>query len=122
VRSLVGRPVHLLCLHERLGRADEGRGALELTARGGDGRESAAAATGGEYFPAESAEQLTEVFAQLPTDLVLRREVVEISVVFTAVAVVLIALAILLGQAWRPLPKVRRRTRLAAASARRIYR
>jgi hypothetical protein len=31
-------------------------------------------------------------------------EVVEISVVFTAIAVVLIGLAILLGQAWRPLP------------------
>jgi Ca-activated chloride channel homolog len=60
--------------------------------------------TGGEYFPAESAQQLTEVFAQLPTNLILRHEVVEISVAFTAVAVVLIALAIMLGQAWRPLP------------------
>jgi Ca-activated chloride channel homolog len=53
---------------------------------------------------AESAEQLTEVFAQLPTDLILRHEVVEISVVFTAVGVVLVALAIILGQAWRQLP------------------
>jgi Ca-activated chloride channel homolog len=63
-----------------------------------------AEATGGEYFPAESAQQLTEVFAQLPTDLILRHEVVEISVAFTAIAVVLIALAIMLAQAWRPLP------------------
>ena len=69
-----------------------------------DTLKAVAAATGGEYFPAESAEQLTEVFAQLPTDLILRHEVVEISVAFTAVAVVLIALAIMLGQAWRPLP------------------
>ena len=63
-----------------------------------------AEATGGEYFPAQSADQLTEVFEQLPTDLIVRHEVVEISVVFTAVAVLLVSLAILLGQAWRPLP------------------
>jgi Ca-activated chloride channel family protein len=63
-----------------------------------------AEATGGEYYPAESAQQLTEVFEQLPTDLIVRHEVVEMSVAFTAVAVVLVALAILLGQAWRPLP------------------
>jgi Ca-activated chloride channel homolog len=63
-----------------------------------------AEATGGKYYPAESAEQLTEVFAQLPTDLIVRHEVVEISVAFTAAAVVLVGLAILLGQAWRPLP------------------
>jgi Ca-activated chloride channel homolog len=60
--------------------------------------------TGGEYFPAESAQQLTEVFARLPTNLILRHEVMEISVAFTAVAVVLIALALMLGQSWRPLP------------------
>ena len=46
----------------------------------------------------------TEVFRQLPTDLITSHEVVEISVAFTAIAVVLISLAILLGQAWRPLP------------------
>lgn len=63
-----------------------------------------AEATGGEYYPAESAEQLLEVFEQLPTDLITSHEVVEISVVFSAIAVALIALAILLGQAWRPLP------------------
>ncbi len=63
-----------------------------------------AEATGGEYHPAESAQQLNEVFAQLPTDLIVAHEVVEISVAFTALAVVLIGLAILLGQAWRPLP------------------
>jgi Ca-activated chloride channel homolog len=63
-----------------------------------------AEATGGKYFPAQSADQLTEVFEQLPTDLIVRHEVMEISVAFTAVAVVLVGLAILLGQAWRPLP------------------
>jgi Ca-activated chloride channel family protein len=63
-----------------------------------------AEATGGEYHPAESADQLIEVFKQLPTNLIVRHEVVEVSVAFTATAVVLVALAILLGQAWRPLP------------------
>ena len=63
-----------------------------------------AEATGGEYYLAENAQQLNEVFAELPTDLIVAHEVVEISVAFTAVAVVLISLAILLGQAWRPLP------------------
>jgi Ca-activated chloride channel family protein len=63
-----------------------------------------AEATGGEYYLAEDAQQLTEVFRQLPTDLITSHEVVEISVAFTAIAVVLVSLAILLGQAWRPLP------------------
>jgi hypothetical protein len=60
--------------------------------------------TGGEYYPAESAEQLVEVFEQLPTDVIMGHEVVEISVAFTAIAVLLVSFAILLGQAWRPLP------------------
>ena len=61
-------------------------------------------ATGGEYYLAEDAQQLNEVFRQLPTDLITSHEIVELSVVFTAIAAVLICLAILLGQAWRPLP------------------
>ncbi len=63
-----------------------------------------AEATGAEYFPAESAEQLNDVFAQLPIDLIIAHEVVELSVAFVAIAVLLLALAILLGQRWRPLP------------------
>ena len=61
-------------------------------------------ATGGKYYPAESAEQLNEVFQKLPTNLIMSHEVVEISVAFTAIGTVLLALAILLGQRWRPLP------------------
>ena len=44
------------------------------------------------------------MFDQLPTDLILQHDVVEISVAFTALAALLIGLAIFLGQAWRPLP------------------
>ena len=61
-------------------------------------------ATGGEYYPAESAAQLQQVLEQLPTDIITSHEVVEVSVVFTALAAIVLALAILLGQRWRPLP------------------
>ena len=63
-----------------------------------------AEATGGEYYPAESAAQLQAVFEQLPTDIITSHEVVEVSVIFTALGVLVLALAILLGQRWRPLP------------------
>jgi Ca-activated chloride channel family protein len=60
--------------------------------------------TGGTYYPASSADQLNSVFANLPTSLITKHEVVELSVVFVAIGALLIAIAILLGQAWRPLP------------------
>jgi Ca-activated chloride channel family protein len=60
--------------------------------------------TGGEYYLAQNAQQLQEVFQQLPTDLITSHDVVEISVAFTALAVLFITLGIALGQAWRPLP------------------
>ena len=61
-------------------------------------------ATGGTYYPAESADELNTVFQQLPTSLIVKHEVMEISVAFAAVGALLVALAVLLGQAWRPLP------------------
>ncbi len=60
--------------------------------------------TGGTYYLAESAGELNAVFANLPTNLIMKHEVTEISVVFAALGVLLVALALLLGQAWRPLP------------------
>jgi Ca-activated chloride channel homolog len=60
--------------------------------------------TGATYHPAESADQLNAVFQSLPTNLITKHEVVEISVVFAGIGVLFVALAILLGQAWRPLP------------------
>ena len=63
-----------------------------------------AEATGGTYYPAESANELHAVFQNLPTDLITRHEVMEISVAFVALGATLVALAILLAQAWRPLP------------------
>ncbi len=61
-------------------------------------------ATGGTYFPAESADELHTVFAEPPDEPDHEHEVMEISVAFVALGALLVALAILLGQAWRPLP------------------
>ena len=61
-------------------------------------------ATGGEYYLAASADELQKVFANLPTNLITKPEMVEVTVLFVALGAVLVALGILLGQAWRPLP------------------
>jgi Ca-activated chloride channel homolog len=63
-----------------------------------------AEATGGEYYPAQSANELHAVFQNLPTSLITKHEVMEISVAFAALGALLVAAAILLGQRWRPLP------------------
>jgi Ca-activated chloride channel family protein len=63
-----------------------------------------AEATGGEYYPAQSANELNTVFQNLPTSLITKHEVMEISVAFAALGAVLVAASILLGQKWRPLP------------------
>lgn len=60
--------------------------------------------TGGEYYPAESADELQEVFAKLPTYLITRHETQELTVGFVALAVLLVAGSLGLAQAWRPLP------------------
>jgi Ca-activated chloride channel homolog len=60
--------------------------------------------TGGAYHPAESADELNAVFQDLPTNLITKHEVTEISVGFVAVGALLVGMALLLGQAWRPLP------------------
>ena len=61
-------------------------------------------ATGGKYFPAESAQQLQQVLAGLPTTLITKREVVEVSFGFVGLGAMLAAMSLLLGRAWRPLP------------------
>jgi Ca-activated chloride channel family protein len=60
--------------------------------------------TGGKYYPAESASELQDVFANLPTYQITKHETTELSVVFVALGAALAAGAVLLGQAWRPLP------------------
>ncbi len=60
--------------------------------------------TGGEYYSAESADELQSAFRNLPTHLIIQHETMEISVIFTAAGALLAVLAIGLGLAWRPLP------------------
>ena len=60
--------------------------------------------TGGEYYIATSANELQDVFANLPTYVIATRETTEISVFFTAFAVLLAILAMILSFRWHPLP------------------
>jgi hypothetical protein len=58
--------------------------------------------TGGEYYSAESAGELHDVFEKLPTHLITRDVNTEISVAFTAVGLLIAGLAILLSMLWHP--------------------
>ncbi len=60
--------------------------------------------TGGKYYPAESAGDLEQVFANLPMSLVVKHETIEVGAGFAAAAGLLTALGLLLGRLWRPLP------------------
>lgn len=65
-----------------------------------------ASETGGSYYRAENADQLNQVFSELPTQLVLAEEQIEISVVFTASGALLAILALLVS--WLRLRPVKR--------------
>ena len=63
-----------------------------------------AQSTGAQYHPASSAGQLQQVFRGLPTALITKHQVTELSVGFVALAALLAASGILLARLWRPLP------------------
>ncbi len=63
-----------------------------------------AAMTGGTYHTASSASELEKVFADLPTYLVIKHQVLEVSVLFAALGAALAILAALLSILWHPLP------------------
>lgn len=58
--------------------------------------------TGGTYHPAGSADELNNVFQNLPTYLIMKHHVQEISVLFVAIGALLAAAAILLSLFWHP--------------------
>lgn len=60
--------------------------------------------TGGIYYSAESADELQSVFEELPTSLITRPEITEISFIFAALGALLAALAVGLSLRWHPLP------------------
>ena len=60
--------------------------------------------TGGTYYSAESGSELQKVFENCPTYLIVKHEVQEISVAFTAVGALLAVVAVFLSMLWHPLP------------------
>jgi Ca-activated chloride channel homolog len=60
--------------------------------------------TGGIYYSAESADELHEVFQNLPTSLIMKHETREISVFFAAAGALLAVVAVALSLRWNPLP------------------
>ena len=63
-----------------------------------------AAKTDGEYYSAESAGELLEVFRKLPTYLITKTETTEISVIFAAIGAILAAVAVALSLFRHTLP------------------
>ncbi len=59
--------------------------------------------TGGSYHLASSADELQEVFKNLPTQLITITETTEVSVMFAAIGALLVTLAIALSIIWHPL-------------------
>ncbi len=110
----------MVCTREQLGSAAFGegfggfRGFGGFSGGGGNFRrflfideetlQGVAELTGGEYYRAENADQLYEVFRELPTQIVLQKEQTEISVGFAALGALLITLAVILGLLWSPYP------------------
>jgi Ca-activated chloride channel homolog len=60
--------------------------------------------TGGEYFRAEDAEQLSDVLADLPSKIVAQEEEVEVTSWFLLPGVLVVVLAIVLSLMWNRLP------------------
>ena len=60
--------------------------------------------TDGKYYAASSAGELQKVFQGLPTYLISKHEVMEISVLFAALGALVVAIAIALSMRWHPLP------------------
>lgn len=60
--------------------------------------------TGGAYFRAESADQLLQVFLDLPTQIVLQKKNLEISVVFSILGAVFATAAVVLSLVWNRFP------------------
>lgn len=63
-----------------------------------------ASMTDATYYEASSADELLKVFQDLPTNLIARHEVTEISVAFAALGALLVAIAMALSLRWHPLP------------------
>ena len=59
--------------------------------------------TGGEYYSAESSDDLKNVFQNLPTDLIFKTETTEISAILAAIGAFLLCFSLALSFLWNPL-------------------
>jgi len=69
-----------------------------------DTLQTVADSTGGSYFRAQDADQLYEIFLNLPTQISLQEESLEISVVFLAIGAILVSAAVGLSLLWNRYP------------------
>jgi Ca-activated chloride channel family protein len=60
--------------------------------------------TGAEYFSAESAGELEQVFRELPTSTLMKTETTEVTGLLVVLAAIFVALALMLSLLWHPLP------------------
>lgn len=60
--------------------------------------------TGGAYYRAENAEQLADVFTELPNNIVFQKQRVEISFIFTILGAVFVSTAVVLSVLWHRFP------------------
>ena len=60
--------------------------------------------TGAEYYLAESADELIQVFSTIPVQIEKKKVRMEVSAVLTAVGALLALSAVALGLRWSPLP------------------
>ena len=65
--------------------------------------------TGGTYHLAASADELQDVFQNLPTQLMTVTETTEVSVMFVMIGAMLVALALTLSILWHPIPEFNQR-------------
>ncbi|MEO8539399.1 MAG: VWA domain-containing protein [bacterium] len=114
-------PAPLVCSREQLGndvlpgrfgpggpggpQGGPGGGGLRQALRfDGDTLESVAQITGGSYFQAENANQLKDVFENLPKNVATQTKDVEVSVAFVAMGALAAAFAVGLSLAWNRFP------------------
>ena len=114
------QPAPMVCSREQLGGAALGdNGAFRGGGGGGGGfggagrsplvadeatLQAVADQTGGEYYRAEDTAQLAKVFSELPQDVEVQKEEVEISAIFAAIGALIAAGAIVASIRWSPYP------------------
>lgn len=108
-------PAPLVCSRDQLGGATlpggfggggpgGGRGLMQALRYDGETLASVAEITGGGYYEAANADQLNEVFEQLPRDVEIQKEETEVSVAFVAMGALAAMFAVGLSLAWNRYP------------------